>query len=76
MNPNEPTFVLADSYYGVPVTQNVLAHASVAGTEPARWSVAAYVGRNRCEANNDTCLGPRAKGTQYCVGHLRSMKKV
>lgn len=34
-----------------------------------------YVGRNRCIAENDTCEGPRAKGTQYCIGHLRKMAK-
>ena len=34
-----------------------------------------YTGRNRCIAENDTCEGPRAKGTQYCIGHLRKMTK-
>jgi hypothetical protein len=34
-----------------------------------------YEGRNRCVANNDTCEGPKAKQTDYCVGHLRSMTK-
>jgi hypothetical protein len=36
---------------------------------------APYEGRNRCVANNDTCEGPKAKGTDYCVGHLRGMAK-
>ena len=33
---------------------------------------APYVGRNRCIANQDTCEGPKARGTDYCIGHLRS----
>ena len=36
---------------------------------------APYTGRNRCIANNDTCEGPQAKGTEYCIGHLRSTEK-
>lgn len=37
---------------------------------------APYVGRgNKCSANEDTCEGARAKGTQFCAGHLRSMVK-
>lgn len=27
----------------------------------------------RCVAKDDTCKGFRAKGTEYCAGHLRSM---
>jgi hypothetical protein len=34
-----------------------------------------YIGHTRCIANNETCDGPRAKGTEYCIGHLRSMAK-
>lgn len=25
-----------------------------------------------CRANDNTCKGPKAKGTDYCVGHLRA----
>lgn len=34
-----------------------------------------YVGHTRCLANNETCQGARAKGTDYCIGHLRQMLK-
>lgn len=64
---------LAHTLYGEPVS----------GSRPAmqqdgsRIAAASgpYLGRNRCVANNDTCEGPKAKGTEYCVGHLRSMAK-
>jgi hypothetical protein len=45
--------------------------AGVAGAKLAAPS-APYIGRNRCIANEDTCEGPKAKGTDFCVGHLRS----
>lgn len=28
-----------------------------------------------CQANNGTCKGFKAKGTQFCAGHLRSLEK-
>ena len=34
-----------------------------------------YVGHTRCMANEGTCQGVRAKGTDFCIGHLRSMAK-
>jgi hypothetical protein len=34
-----------------------------------------FVGHTRCMANEGTCQGIRAKGTEYCIGHLRSMAK-
>jgi len=34
-----------------------------------------YVGHTRCVANEETCQGARAKGTPYCIGHLRQMAK-
>lgn len=35
-----------------------------------------YIGRgNKCSANDDTCEAVRAKGTEYCAGHLRSKLK-
>jgi hypothetical protein len=41
--------------------------------EQAVFSTAPYTGRGKlCMANKDTCNGKRAKGTEYCVGHLRS----
>jgi hypothetical protein len=34
-----------------------------------------YVGHTRCKANDETCEAARAKGTDYCIGHLRQMAK-
>jgi hypothetical protein len=65
--------VPAHSYYGQPVS-GIRPAQAVDGAKIAPPS-APYVGRNRCIANNDTCEGPRAKGTEYCVGHLRAKKK-
>lgn len=62
------------SLYGEPATRNSRPAQSQDGSRLAAAS-APYVGRNRCVANNDTCEGPKAKDTDYCVGHLRSMAK-
>lgn len=64
---------LAHSMYGAPVTGQRPAGASE-GSKPAPGS-GPYIGRNKCVAKEDTCEGPRAQGTEYCVGHLRSQKK-
>lgn len=64
---------LAHALYGQPVT-GIKPAGAVPGSKQASAS-APYVGRNRCVANEDTCEGPKAKGTDYCVGHLRSMAK-
>jgi hypothetical protein len=61
--------VPAQSYYGTPVSGFRLAHAT--GAKIAAPS-APYIGRNRCIANEDTCEGPKAKGTDFCIGHLRN----
>jgi hypothetical protein len=45
--------------------------APTAGAKLAPPS-APYIGRNRCVANEDTCEGPKARGTDFCIGHLRS----
>lgn len=34
-----------------------------------------YVGHIRCMANDGTCQGARAKGTEFCIGHLRHLAK-
>lgn len=61
------------SLHGRPAFEARLAHLDNA--RPAAAS-AEYVGRgNKCSANEDTCEGSRAKGTQFCAGHLRSMVK-
>lgn len=64
--------VPAHAYYGKPVTGIRL--AAVSGAKLAAAS-APYVGRgNKCSANDDTCEGIRAKGTEYCMGHIRKFK--
>lgn len=64
---------LAHTLYGEPV-RGVRPAAMADGARLAPGS-APYLGRNRCVANNDTCEGPKAKGTEYCIGHLRAMAK-
>jgi hypothetical protein len=65
--------VPAHAYYGKPVSGIRL--ASVDGARLAAPS-APYIGRgNKCSANQDTCEGIRAKGTDLCMGHLRSATK-
>lgn len=61
--------VPAHSLYGKPVSGQRL--SAVDGARLAAGS-GPYVGRNRCVANDDTCEAPKAKGTDYCIGHLRS----
>jgi hypothetical protein len=64
--------VPAHAYYGRPVGGQRL--AAVEGARIATAS-APYVGRgNKCSANEDTCEGIRAKGTEYCMGHIRKFK--
>jgi len=64
----------AHSYYGVP--QNNQRLSAISGARIASAS-APYLGRgNKCSGNEDTCEGMRAKGTEFCMGHLRSFKKV
>ena len=60
----------AHALYGQPVNSQRLAP-----TNGARMATASapYLGRGRCMGNEDTCEGPKAKGTDYCIGHLRSM---
>jgi hypothetical protein len=63
--------VPAYSFYGRPANDARLAHMD--GARLAAPS-APYLGRgNLCAANEDTCTGRKAKGTDYCFGHARSM---
>lgn len=63
----------AHAYHGTPVNSYRLAHTGGARIAPPS---APYVGRgNKCSANEDTCEGMRAKGTEFCMGHLRSKDK-
>lgn len=68
------TAKLAHTLYGEPTIRGAKPDNHANGARPAPVG-AEYVGRNRCIANNDTCEGPKAKGTDYCIGHLRSMEK-
>lgn len=63
----------AYALYGEPVSGNRPAQA----TQGSRLAAASgpYLGRQRCIANSDTCEGPQAKGSEYCIGHLRSSEK-
>lgn len=64
---------LAHTLYGEPVSGSRPAFTAVGGKlAPGSGP---YIGRNRCIANNDTCEGPKAKETDYCIGHLRTMAK-
>lgn len=63
--------VPAYSLYGRPAVDARLAHMD--GARLAAPS-APYLGRgNLCAANEDTCTGRKAVGTDYCYGHARSM---
>jgi hypothetical protein len=65
--------VPAHAYYGQPVAGKRLAVAD--GARIAAPS-GPYIGRgNKCSANEDTCEGMRAKGTEFCMGHLRQVTK-
>lgn len=64
---------LAHTLYGAPVS-GIRPASQQDGSKLAPGS-GPYLGRNKCIANEDTCEGPRAKGTDYCAGHLRSMQK-
>jgi hypothetical protein len=64
---------LAHTLYGEPVSGSRPA-GQPSGSKLATAS-APYLGRQRCIANEDTCEGPKAKGTDYCIGHLRAMAK-
>lgn len=70
MKGSKPTHAL----YGVLASQYRTPANSVPGAK-VQAGGGEYTGRNRCVAQNDTCEGPRAKGTQYCIGHLRKMAK-
>lgn len=37
---------------------------------------ATYTGREKhCRAMDDTCMAFKARGTDYCIGHLRGMER-
>ncbi len=65
------------SLYGERYTELIQAAPEYAGREVTRaWnSGIAYEGWTLCRANNETCTARRAKGTDFCIGHLNQMKK-
>ncbi len=65
---------LSGEYYGVPI-QGIRLSAEAEGSKLATAS-GPYLGRgNFCSANDDTCTGRKAKGTDLCMGHLRNKEK-
>lgn len=45
-------------------------------SQPAPPGGMAYEGRGpKCMGNNDTCNANKAKGTDWCVGHLKALDK-
>jgi hypothetical protein len=70
MNGSKPAHAL----YGKPVDGYRQAAQSLANAR-LQAGGGEYTGRNRCVADGDTCEGPKAKGTQYCIGHLRKAAK-
>jgi hypothetical protein len=54
-------------------TDHIMANAH-GNVERALWSGAPVQQRDPklCEAQNHSCKGPKALGTRFCVGHLRS----
>jgi len=67
------TFKTVNALYGTPVMGSLPVNQS-AGSKIQVGGVP-YLGRQRCIANDDTCEGPKAKGTEYCIGHLRANEK-
>lgn len=70
---NSNTSKPAHTIYGEPL-DGIRPAGMQTGSRLASAS-APYIGRQRCVANGDTCEGPQAKGTEYCIGHIRSIDK-
>lgn len=70
---NTKTSKAAYAMYGEPIS-GIRPASNVPGSKMATAS-APYTGRNRCIANNDTCEGPQARGSEHCIGHLRAKEK-
>lgn len=71
MDPREVDVI--NAMYGAQPTTHLMANA-IGEVEHARWSGAPVQTRDPklCEAQNHSCKGPKALGTRFCVGHLRS----
>jgi hypothetical protein len=70
-----------ERYGAVPNTETraVLPSYIAAGSEPAPPSGNKYQGKQgicvHVNPDHMQCRGPRAMGTEYCVGHLRAIEK-
>jgi hypothetical protein len=74
--PNEVRSIFAQPE-GTVVQPTRSGTVSIVDTQIVRrpWTVE-YKGRgSKCSAKNDTCEGHRAKGTEFCIGCLRSKQK-
>jgi hypothetical protein len=70
------TIKTVHNMYGESVYRNYTPqHMAAGNVQPAPPGGAEYTGRGRCQANNDTCDGWPAKGSTFCIGHLRAMAK-
>jgi hypothetical protein len=67
--------VPAYSLYGVSAMRDSRPAVAPEGSRPAPPGGMPYTGHTRCMANEATCQGHRAKGTDYCMGHLRQMAR-
>jgi hypothetical protein len=76
---------LVHSTYGTPVQGNRI-DVGIAGAElrpatmvdPGTFDPKSLLPPSRdgfCRENDDTCKARQAKGTDYCIGHLRSREK-
>ena len=66
--------VLAHSLYGESAMRDSRPYA-IADAAMAPPGGMEYTGHTRCMANEGTCQGARAKGTDLCIGHLRQKAK-
>lgn len=70
------TAVPAHSLYGEPASRGSRPAASPVGSQPAPAGGMPYDDRH-CSypTGGNPCQGYKAKGTDYCMGHLRSVAK-
>ena len=71
---------VGNALVGTPVAHNHQSAVQGAQLAAATFSTAPYKPRVRkrgkallCVAKNNTCEGPRARDTEFCIGHLRQM---
>jgi hypothetical protein len=70
-----PNAVPAHSLYGEPAMRDAKPAFQAEGAAPAPPGGMPYTGHTRCMGNDATCQGHRAKGTDYCMGHLRQIAR-